>query len=216
MVGARPAGLATLFAVTVKLPDDLMLHPLGGEARELEQWLTTFHLASVVLDPYTNESSWILQERGADPRRLPRLRRRGSTSSSPPTRTTHAAFSGPCATSSSCSAIPTARSSRRRASTELPAFVFVRVDGELVAKAEGWNPPRGATSPRSSPRRPLECAADPDGGRPGPVPGSPRRRLSRRGLRDVNGRERAQLPDLPVVETLDAVARGARRTGGGR
>ncbi len=22
----------------------------------------------------------------------------------------------------------------------LPAFVFVRVDGELVAKAEGWNP----------------------------------------------------------------------------
>ena len=61
MVGARPAGLATLFAVTVKLPDDLMLHPLGGEARELEQWLTMFHLASVVLDPYTNESSWILK-----------------------------------------------------------------------------------------------------------------------------------------------------------
>jgi len=49
--------------VTVKLPDDLMLHPLIGEARELEQWLE-----------------------------------------------------------------------------RLPAFVFVRVDGELVAKAEGWNP----------------------------------------------------------------------------
>ena len=39
---------------------DLMLAPLGGEARPLEEWLTTFHLATVVLDPYTNESSWIL------------------------------------------------------------------------------------------------------------------------------------------------------------
>ncbi len=25
------------------------------------EWLTTFHLASVVLDPYTNESSWVLK-----------------------------------------------------------------------------------------------------------------------------------------------------------
>ena len=47
--------------MATKLPDDLMLRPLGGEARELGDWLTTFHLASVVLDPYTNESSWILK-----------------------------------------------------------------------------------------------------------------------------------------------------------
>jgi len=39
---------------------DLMLSPLGAEARPLEDWLTTFHLATVALDPYTNESSWIL------------------------------------------------------------------------------------------------------------------------------------------------------------
>ena len=37
------------------------LTSLGGEARPLEEWLTTFHLASVVLDPYTNESSWVLK-----------------------------------------------------------------------------------------------------------------------------------------------------------
>ncbi len=41
-------------------PADLVLTPLGGEARPLSEWLTTFHLATVVLDPYTNESSWIL------------------------------------------------------------------------------------------------------------------------------------------------------------
>ena len=39
---------------------DLVLAPLGAEPRPLEEWLTTFHLATVVLDPYTNESSWIL------------------------------------------------------------------------------------------------------------------------------------------------------------
>ena len=45
---------------------DLILEPLslegeGFPARPLSEWLTTFHLASVVLDPYTNESSWILK-----------------------------------------------------------------------------------------------------------------------------------------------------------
>ena len=59
-----------------RLPDDLVLHPLGAEARPIGEWLTTFHLAPVVLDPYTNESSWILKTavrildalRGADAR----------------------------------------------------------------------------------------------------------------------------------------------------
>ncbi|HQV57089.1 MAG TPA: hypothetical protein PKV27_03685, partial [Ilumatobacteraceae bacterium] len=37
------------------------LTALGDEPRPLEEWLTTFHLASVVLDPYTNESSWVLK-----------------------------------------------------------------------------------------------------------------------------------------------------------
>jgi len=48
-----------------KLPTDLILTPLqhgaAGTGRPVMEWLTTFHLASVVLDPYTNESSWILR-----------------------------------------------------------------------------------------------------------------------------------------------------------
>ncbi|MFN5650241.1 MAG: hypothetical protein ACK49M_02015, partial [Actinomycetes bacterium] len=40
---------------------DVALTPLKGESRPMREWLTTFHLASVVLDPYTNESSWILE-----------------------------------------------------------------------------------------------------------------------------------------------------------
>jgi hypothetical protein len=48
-----------------QLPPELTLTPLvdgaSGQSRPLMDWLTTFHLASVILDPYTNESSWILR-----------------------------------------------------------------------------------------------------------------------------------------------------------
>src|SRR4029079_18918054 len=55
---------------------DIELITLAGDAYTLEQRLTTFHLASVILDPYTNESSWVLKPaarilaelRGADVR----------------------------------------------------------------------------------------------------------------------------------------------------
>ena len=61
-IGAAQAGLATIARRGDQTAWRLSrCHPLGSEARELEQWLTTFHLASVVLDPYTNESSWVLK-----------------------------------------------------------------------------------------------------------------------------------------------------------
>ncbi|MFM8775830.1 MAG: hypothetical protein ACKOEH_02900, partial [Actinomycetota bacterium] len=46
--------------MTISPSLDTQLQPLKGETRPLEEWLTTFHLASVVLDPFTNESAWIL------------------------------------------------------------------------------------------------------------------------------------------------------------
>ena len=45
-------------------PGDLQLAPLRGAARSLDDWLTTFHLAAVVLDPYTYESAWLLETAG--------------------------------------------------------------------------------------------------------------------------------------------------------
>ena len=41
-------------------PADLKLEPLNAPGRTVSEWLTTFHLLLVVLDPYTNESSWVL------------------------------------------------------------------------------------------------------------------------------------------------------------
>jgi hypothetical protein len=159
--------------VATKLPADLTLSPLGATARPLEEWLTTFHLASVVLDPYTNESSWVLKSalrvlegfRGSDARVNLIV-----TADEADTRR----FLGPLAEQFLVFCDADRAVVKAIGLSQLPAFVFVRVDRELVAKAEGWNPAAwrdvadaitGATSWRS----PLIPAA----GDPGPFAGSP-------------------------------------------
>jgi hypothetical protein len=124
--------------VATKLPEDLVLTPLGGEPRGLGEWLTTFHLASVVLDPYTNESSWVLKTavrlleefRGSDVRVNFIV-----TADEDDSR----AFLGPL-TERFLVFCDADRSVVRAMGLEhLPAFVFTRVDREVVATAEGWN-----------------------------------------------------------------------------
>ena len=117
-----------------------MLAPLGAEARPLEEWLTTFHLATVALDPYTNESSWILPTatrileglRGSDARVNFLV-----TADDDDTK----AFLGPLA--EQFLVFTRSRPPRVKALglTQLPAFVFIRVDGTVPAAAEGWSAP---------------------------------------------------------------------------
>ena len=62
--------------MVTQVPEDTQLAALGGEARSIAEWTTTFQLLTVVLDPYTKESAWLLQTarrilntfRGADVR----------------------------------------------------------------------------------------------------------------------------------------------------
>ena len=117
---------------------DLMLAPLGAEARPLEEWLTTFHLATVALDPYTNESSWILPTatrileglRGSDARVNFLV-----TADESDTR----AFLGPLVDQFLVFTDPDRVAVKALGLTQLPAFVFVRVDGTVTAAAEGWS-----------------------------------------------------------------------------
>jgi hypothetical protein len=121
------------------MPNDLRLQPLGGEARDLDAWLTTFHLAGVVLDPYTNESSWILKTAVRILEGLRGSHARVSlivTADDADTR----AFLGPIADEFLVFCDPDRAVVRALGLTQLPAFAFVRVDGEAVACAEGWNP----------------------------------------------------------------------------
>ena len=160
-----------------RLPTDLVLTPLVdgalGQGRPVMEWLTTFHLASVVLDPYTNESSWILraatrvleQFRGSDAR-INLIVTAGPNDA--------LAFLGPLAERFLVFCDPDRAAVRAMGLDELPAFVFTRVDGVVAAAAEGWNPPE------------WEAVADaiaevtwwtsipvPGPGDPGPFRGSP-------------------------------------------
>ena len=119
-------------------PSDLVLAPLGAEPRPLDDWLTTFHLASVVLDPYTNESSWILKTatrileglRGSDARVNLVV-----TAPEDDAR----AFLGPHTNDFLVFCDPDRALVRGLGLQQLPAFVFIRVDGTVPAAAEGWN-----------------------------------------------------------------------------
>jgi hypothetical protein len=46
------------------LDSELVLHPLEGKDRTLGEQLTLFQLLAVVLDPYTSESTWLLDTAG--------------------------------------------------------------------------------------------------------------------------------------------------------
>ena len=126
------------------LPADLVLTPLvdgaAGTGRPIMEWLTTFHLASVVLDPYTNESSWVIkaaarvleQFRGSDARINLIVTATAAEAS---------AFLGPNAARFLVFCDPDRAFVKAAGLSELPAFVFTRVDGVVAAAAQGWNPP---------------------------------------------------------------------------
>jgi hypothetical protein len=127
---------------SARLPTDLVLTPLAkgalGTGRPIMEWLTTFHLASVVLDPYTNESSWILRPatrilehfRGSDAR-INLVVTAGADDAR--------AFVGPLTERFLVFCDPDRRLVRALGLTQIPAFAFIRVDGMVGGLAEGWH-----------------------------------------------------------------------------
>lgn len=120
-------------------PADLLLDPINGEPRSITDWLTTFQLALVVLDPFTNESSWILDTAG---RVLTHFREADCRVAFVITGTDDEArqFLGPWADRVLTFADPDRAVVTALGLHELPSFVHVRGDRHVVAWAEGWDP----------------------------------------------------------------------------
>ena len=117
----------------------VVLTPLTGTARPLEEWLTTFHLASVVLDPYTNESAWILDTAAKVLRMFTGSSARVNwvvTCGPDEARQ----FLGPLAGEFLTFCDPDRELVRSLGLSSLPAFVFLRIDGTVADSAEGWDP----------------------------------------------------------------------------
>lgn len=125
--------------MALDLPADLQLSPIDGDARSLEGWLTTFHLASVVIDPYTNQSAWVLHTAARILREFRDADVRVNfivTSDADDAR----AFLGPLASEFLVFADPTRAAVRALGIAQLPAFVFIQADRTVQASAEGWDP----------------------------------------------------------------------------
>jgi hypothetical protein len=121
-------------------PGDLDLAPLDGEPRSLDGWLTTFHLAAVILDPYTYESAWLLETAG---RILDNFRGADCRIAFVVTADADDAreFLGPWAQRILTFADPDRDLVKALGLNELPAFVHLRQDRSVAALAEGWDPP---------------------------------------------------------------------------
>lgn len=154
-------------------PADLTLAPINGEARSIEEWLTTFQIAAVVLDPFTNESAWLLETAG---RVLTHFRGADCRVCFVVTGTADEArqFLGPWADKVLTFADPDRAVVKALGLNELPAFVQIRQDLTVAGAAEGWDPMEwrnvaGALAKNMSWSAPL-IPADGD---PTPYAGSP-------------------------------------------
>jgi hypothetical protein len=125
--------------VPTEIPADTPLTALGAEAAPIESWTTTFHLALMVLDPYTLESSWIINTAIRVLRNFAEADCRVAfllTCGEAEARQ----FMGPLVEEFLVFVDPERLAVKGMDLEYLPAFVHINIDHEIDAKAEGWQP----------------------------------------------------------------------------
>ena len=134
----RPSRSATVSAVEL-LDGDPDLDPINGSPRPFSDWLTTFPMLLAVIDPYTHQSSFLLDTierifnhyQGADVRVawLATGPADGVTS-----------FLGPYGEKYLTFADPSAAAAKALGVSTLPALALVKQDGTIAGSAQGWRP----------------------------------------------------------------------------
>lgn len=136
---SRGTYLANLPPVPTDPSGDIPLTHLSGAELPLDDWLTTFHLAVAVLDPYEYESAWLLDTAGrilttftgADARV-------GFVVTASPEDAKE--FLGPWADRLFALCDPDKAFVKSLGLETLPAFVHLGLDASLLGSAEGWDP----------------------------------------------------------------------------
>ena len=130
---------ALAFRPVAPLPDDLVLHPLNGKETTLADQLTLFHLVVVVLDPFTYESSWLLETAG---RILENFAGADCRAAFVVTCDEAGArdFLGPWVDRLMVFLDADRTFTKTLGVHELPAFVHLAMDRTIAGKAEGWDP----------------------------------------------------------------------------
>jgi len=118
---------------------DLTLTPLGGRPRTVQELLVTFHLLLVAFDPYEEQSSWLLPTATRLLRGFEQADVRVAvlvTANAADTRL----WLGPHAKEFRVFVDPDRAAVKGFGLKELPAAVFLGMDGTIVQSAEGWQP----------------------------------------------------------------------------
>lgn len=155
--------------------NDVTLTALGGEPRPIGEWLTTFQLLTVVVDPYTHESAWLLETAGRVLTHFGGASCRVAWTVTADERDARR-FLGPWADELLTFTDPERTLVAALDLSHLPALAYVRQDLAVIGRAEGWDPDAwedlgalvGKVNAWSHPRLPRA-------GDPGPFEGSPAR-----------------------------------------
>jgi len=159
--------------VTTDVPADLELTPLSGRSRTIAEWTTNFHLAVVAIDPFTLESSWILD---TATRILGRYAEADVRIAFLVTASIDEAkqFLGPLAERFLVFADAERTAVRALALETLPAFVHINQHHQVEAVAEGWEPEQWrAVATNLSDRMDWTVPIIPENRDPSPFVGSP-------------------------------------------
>jgi hypothetical protein len=125
--------------VVKQVDADTQLTAIGGQARPISEWTTTFQLLTVVLDPYTEQSAWILETAG---RVLANFRGADARVAWTVTADERDAlrFLGPWADEFLTFVDPKRELVGALELESLPALAYVRQDLAVVGVAQGWDP----------------------------------------------------------------------------
>ena len=152
---------------------DLVLAPLNGPPRTVEQMLTMFDLCFVALDPFTHESAWILETAGRILGVFDQADVRVAflcTGTPDECRM----FLGPWARDVLTFADPDRSGVKGFGLERLPALVHLGIDGTLVGVSEGWRPAEWRSITENLARRMAwSSPVVPVAGDPAPFEGTP-------------------------------------------
>ena len=121
-------------------PPELLLTPINGKPRSVRELLLMFHLVFVALDPFTNESAWILPTAARILTVFDQADCRVAWLVAGATPEECRLFLGPWADQILTFADPDREAVKAFGVERLPALVHLGIDGTIVGAAEGWDP----------------------------------------------------------------------------
>ena len=121
-------------------PQELLLTPINGKPRSVRELLLMFHLVFVALDPFTNESAWILPTAARILTVFDQADCRVAWLVAGATPEECRLFLGPWADQILTFADPDREAVKAFGVERLPALVHLGIDGTIVGAAEGWDP----------------------------------------------------------------------------